>query len=83
MIDDSRRRFLQRAGALAGLPLIAPLVRAAELMPRKATRVVVVGGGFAGAVAAKTLRLLKRDLEVVLVERNRSYAALPELDHRR
>jgi len=77
MNGASRRRFLKAAGALAGLPLITPLLRAAELLPPKGPRVVVVGGGFAGAVAAKTLRMASRDLDVVLVERNRSYTALP------
>jgi sulfide dehydrogenase [flavocytochrome c] flavoprotein subunit len=73
----SRRHFLSLAGGAAGLPLITPLVRAAELMPLKGTRVVVVGGGFGGAIAAKTLRLSNPEIEVVLVERNRSYSALP------
>lgn len=68
-----RRRFL----ALAGGALAAPLVRAAELLPHTARRVVVVGGGFAGAIAAKTLRMSSPELEVVLVERNRTYSALP------
>lgn len=77
MTAASRRRFLALAGGAASLPLITPLVRAAELMPRKGTRVVVVGGGFGGAIAAKTLRLASQEIEVVLVERNRSYSALP------
>lgn len=72
-----RRRFLALTGGTLGLPLAAPLVRAAELLPSEARRVVVVGGGFAGAIAAKTLRLANSEIEVVLVERNRSYSALP------
>lgn len=68
-----RRHFL----ALAGAALAAPLVRAAELMPLTKKRVVVVGGGFAGAIAAKTLRMANAEVEVVLVERNRIYSALP------
>lgn len=70
---NGRRRFL----ALAGATLAAPVVRAAELLPLTTTRVVIVGGGFAGAVAAKTLRMNTAHLEVVLIERNRAYSALP------
>jgi sulfide dehydrogenase [flavocytochrome c] flavoprotein subunit len=76
-LKTSRRDFLKLAGAAASLPLFTPLVRAAELLPKTTTRVVVVGGGFAGAIAAKTLRMANSDIEVVLVERNRSYSALP------
>jgi sulfide dehydrogenase [flavocytochrome c] flavoprotein subunit len=75
-LKTCRRNFLKLAAA-AGLPLFSPLIRAAELLPKSATRVVVVGGGFAGAIAAKTLRMANSDIEVVLVERNRSYSALP------
>ena len=74
MNAPDRRRFLALAGGALALPFAA---RAAELLPLTTTRVVVVGGGFAGAVAAKTLRMANPSLEVVLVERNRSYAALP------
>lgn len=74
----TRRRFLKLAGGMAaGLPLLTPLVRAAELLPKKGVRVVVVGGGFGGAIAAKTLRVSNPELEVVLIERNRAYSALP------
>ncbi len=76
-MNNRRRKFLKLAGAAASLPLFTPLLRAAELLPKNAPRVVVVGGGCAGAIAAKTLRMANPELEVVLVERNRSYSALP------
>lgn len=74
---NGRRDFIKRGGAVGSLALLTPLVRATELMPTTTTRVVVVGGGFAGAIAAKTLRMANPALEVVLVERERSYCALP------
>ena len=40
-------------------------------------RVVVVGGGFAGATAARTLRRLDPRLQVTIVERERTYTACP------
>lgn len=74
---SGRRRFIRQVGAAAGISLFMPWVRAEELLPRKGMRAVVVGGGFGGAIAAKTLRTLVPELEVVLVERNRTYTALP------
>ncbi len=42
-----------------------------------APRVVVVGGGFGGATAAKYLRLWAPDIHVTLVERNREFISCP------
>src|SRR6185436_15884281 len=44
--------------------------------PSKA-RVVVVGGGFGGATAAKYLRLWDPTLDVVLVERDSTFVSCP------
>jgi NADPH-dependent 2,4-dienoyl-CoA reductase/sulfur reductase-like enzyme len=52
--------------------LAAPHVRA-QTQPR----VVVVGGGFAGASSARALKRLDADLAVTLVEPNPSYVACP------
>lgn len=59
----SRRRLLRGAAASAALAL--PAVRAAE---GGAPRVVVVGGGFGGATAARYLRRWAPALQVTLVE---------------
>ncbi len=69
-----RRRFLQALSAGAGLATLGlPAVRAA-----KGTRIVVIGGGFGGATAAKYLRLWGPDLEVILIERNRDFISCPQ-----
>ena len=70
----SRRRFLKQlaAGAVAG---------AATGVGRPAfaagARVVVVGGGFGGATAAKYIRMWAPDIQVTLVERNREFISCP------
>jgi len=72
-----RRSFLKllAAGAgAAGLPMIG---HANTLMPKKGRRVVVVGGGYGGAIAAKYVRMLDPSIEVVLIERNKQFISCP------
>lgn len=65
----ARRRLLFAGGALACAPL---LPRAAP-----ARRVVVVGGGWGGLSAARHLRGLAPELDVVLIERDARFRSLP------
>ena len=69
-----RRSFLQSSAALALLGLGAC---ATTSIPSKA-RVVVVGGGYGGATAAKYVRLLSdHKIDVVLVEPNDAFVSCP------
>ena len=65
-----RRDFLKVAGAvsLAGC--------ATTSAPSKA-RVVVIGGGFGGATAAKHIRLWDSSIDVVLIEREPAFVSCP------
>ena len=65
------RRTLLGSLALATPALLLGLVASA----RTGARVVVIGGGFAGATAARELR--RRGLSVTLVERNATFLACP------
>ena len=64
-----RRDFLKLAGAVS-------LAGCASVAPSKA-RVVVVGGGFGGATAAKYIRLWDPSIDVVLVERESVFTSCP------
>jgi len=64
-----RRDFLKVAGAIS-------LTGCATATPSKA-RVVVLGGGFGGATAAKYIRLWDPSIEVVLVERESTFISCP------
>src|SRR6185503_11080919 len=64
-----RRDFLKIAGATS-------LVGCVGTAPSKA-RVVVVGGGFGGATAAKYIRLWDPTVDVVLVERESTFVSCP------
>jgi NADPH-dependent 2,4-dienoyl-CoA reductase/sulfur reductase-like enzyme len=70
----TRRRFLA-AGALAIAAGAAPFRPA--LAQGAAGRVVVIGGGFAGASCARALRTLDPRLAVTLLEPNATFTACP------
>ena len=65
----TRRHFLKLSAA-AGL---APAVVSAQ----GKARAVVIGGGFGGATAARTLKALQPSLDVTLVEPNPVYTSCP------
>ena len=73
-MDPGRRHLLRTGAALAGSVLTSGVSRSSELSPG---RVVVVGGGFGGATAARYLRLWGGHIHVTLVERNTSFTSCP------
>jgi sulfide dehydrogenase [flavocytochrome c] flavoprotein subunit len=74
MTTFDRRRFLKTVSATAGASILCvPSTHAATAK----ARVVVVGGGFGGASAARYLRLLDPGIEVTLIERGTLYTSCP------
>lgn len=76
-----RRNFVRILGAgaalgLAGFPALA-LAQAQEILPKTGRRIVVIGGGFGGTIAAKYARMADSSIEVVLVNRERTHFACP------
>lgn len=75
-----RRDFLLGLGSTAALTGVRPAL-AAPLWPtpvKARARVVVIGGGFGGATAAKALRVLSGNtIEVTLVEPNPAFVSSP------
>jgi NADPH-dependent 2,4-dienoyl-CoA reductase/sulfur reductase-like enzyme len=76
----TRRRFLTTSAA--GLALgglgggCAPALTGA-VAPKAGQRVVVIGGGWGGASAAKYVRLADPSVEVILFEPNRAFVSCP------
>jgi len=71
----NRREFLKAAGASAGVISLAGCAGGAG---KASGHVVVVGGGYGGATAAKYLRMWSGgSVEVTLVERNTEFISCP------
>ncbi len=81
MARMTRREFLRASGAGAGLLAVASVGGCAsgtgEVAPASGRRVVVVGGGWGGATAAKYVRLADPSIEVVLLEPNQQFVSCP------
>ena len=79
MAGVTRREFLKASGgvvvATAGLAGCASST--GELEAKRGRRVVVVGGGWGGATAARYVRLADPSIEVVMLEPNRRFVSCP------
>ncbi len=75
MSTTTRRTFLKASAGVAAASLLGfpAILRAA---PPKA-RVVVVGGGYGGTIAAKYIRMMDPDIRVTLIEKNDVYVSCP------
>src|SRR5213080_3573438 len=84
MTRSTRREFLKTSGTGAGLGLLAaagvagcaPAIKG-DFAPKAGRRVVVIGGGWGGATAAKYVRLADPSIEVVLLEPTREFVSCP------
>ena len=81
-----RRNFIKLVGGASSLALAGCASQgagvaagsAADIMPKGAARrVIVVGGGYGGAIAAKYVRMLDKSIEVVMIERNKQFISCP------
>ena len=71
----NRREFIQWLSAGAGVSAVAGCAGTGD--GPTVGRVVVIGAGYAGATAAKYIRLWSPDIEVTLVERNGEFISCP------
>ena len=75
MSSFNRRAFIKAAIAAAPASAFLALPKAAHAGVK--AKIVVIGGGFGGATAAKYLKLMDPGLEVTLVERQKTYTSCP------
>jgi sulfite dehydrogenase len=64
-------KFLTASGVLAGC------ATASRASAKSAGRVIVVGGGYGGATAAKYIRLWGPNIEVLMIDRNPEFISCP------
>lgn len=80
-MQSNRRKILGAAAAALATPAFGQgliLSPASDLLPRSGKRrVVIAGGGWGGLTAARYLRQLAPDLEVVVLERNPVFWSCP------
>jgi sulfide dehydrogenase [flavocytochrome c] flavoprotein subunit len=74
----TRREFLKASGAAAATPFVPACATQPAAPGKSIGRVVVIGGGYGGATAAKYLRMWSDGaIEVVLIERNPEFVSCP------
>lgn len=71
----SRRNFIKASTVGTGLLLSG--CNKSNIPPKKSPHVVIIGGGFGGATAAKYIRKLDVSIKVTLIEPNANYVTCP------
>ncbi|WP_438970858.1 FCSD flavin-binding domain-containing protein [Methylophaga sp.] len=74
----NRRNVIKTAAAAGPFAMFPKLGFSVSTPDRHKPRVVVIGGGFAGATAAKYLRMWAPDIDVVMVEKNAQFVSCPQ-----
>lgn len=75
-MQTNRRDFMKLAGFAAAMGISIPAFARASKLP--IGRVVIIGGGYAGATAAKYLRMWSLGaIEVVVIEPNQQFVSCP------
>ncbi len=77
----TRRQFLRSSSVGLGLGLAGGLAGCAgmkgDFAPKSGRRVVVIGGGWGGATAARYIRMADPSIEVMLIEPNKEFVSCP------
>src|SRR5438477_5969733 len=74
----ARRDFLKTSSAIAAASLLPGCATGPAVPSKPIGRVIVIGGGFGGATAAKYLRMWSEGtIEVFLIERNPEFISCP------
>src|SRR5262245_2185753 len=81
MTRMTRRQFLRASGTGVGALAVTGLAGCAsttgEIDPKSGRRVVIVGGSWGGATAARYVRTADPSIDVVLLEPNRRFVSCP------
>ncbi len=73
-----RRNFIKSALAVSAAVILPSSISFAKRTLKATQRVIVIGGGFSGATAAKYLKIWGANLEVIMIERNAQFVSCPQ-----
>ncbi len=73
-----KRRQLLKTALYGSVLLSAPLSLTTACSAARKPKVVVVGGGFAGATAARYLAMWAADFDITLIEKNQQFISCPQ-----
>ena len=76
-MELKRRSFIKTAITAASVAML-PAISLTSCASKSQQRVVIIGGGFSGATAAKYLSIWSPDTEVIMIERNAQFVSCPQ-----
>ena len=76
-MSTNRRVFLKASGATTAAAGISAITGCASIGGASGPKVVVVGGGYGGATAAKYIKMWAPNIDVTLIERNAEFISCP------
>ncbi|MCX4188786.1 NAD(P)/FAD-dependent oxidoreductase [Methylophaga sp. OBS3] len=76
-MQSNRRRFLQMTAAGSAVAALPFGLNACSKSVNKA-KVVVIGGGFAGATAARYMSMWAPDIDITVIEPNKAFVSCPQ-----
>ncbi len=72
-----RRKFIKSVVAVGAIVTLSQVAKTKEKRKAK-PRVIVIGGGFSGATAAKYIKIWGTDIDVIMIERNAHFVSCPQ-----
>ena len=76
-MNINRRAFLQVSGATTAVVGVSAISGCASVGGGSGPKVVIVGGGYGGATAAKYIKMWGPNIDVTLIERNAEFISCP------
>ena len=76
-MNMNRRAFLKASGATTAAVGVSSMSGCASIGGASGPKVVIVGGGYGGATAAKYIKMWGPNIDVTLIERNSEFISCP------
>ena len=73
----NRRNLLKRMGNFSLLSSFLPFIEVASSNAKNAGKVVIVGAGWGGLSAAKTIKRISPQVEVIIIDPNKEFVSCP------